>query len=274
MKKIILVVLVLFSQIGFTQIVYVDIVPDEFVKAVAPVENVRYYINMDDTGYDEFFFNHVRSGNGTPFNPNHCDFHMDGLDDAEVLLQNTYQVIRNEFGQEIGPNQVTWSNPNYEIQYGGQTYIAKVATKLNYQFAGEEGYIGIRFLKNGEWHYGWILVSVPLDQTSITVKEFAYNSLANEAINAGQTESTNVSIDEINMRFKYYPNPTNNYLTVEMEGDGKTLFFSIDGSLINTFDLTEGLHYLDLSNYNTGLYFIQMQSEYSTTELKKVVVSK
>jgi len=49
-------------------------------------------------------------------------------------------------------------------------------------------YMGVRFLINGETHYGWVrmdVVSGPTDSINITITGYAYNTVANEGLFTG-----------------------------------------------------------------------------------------
>jgi hypothetical protein len=52
------------------------------------------------------------------------------------------------------------------------------------------GYLGLRFVKDGQRHYGWAYVSVTgsiLDGFSVNLKGFAYETIAGRGITTGQT---------------------------------------------------------------------------------------
>jgi hypothetical protein len=58
-----------------------------------------------------------------------------------------------------------------------------------WQADGTDGFLGLRFQLNGLNHYGWAKVSFNdggLGDNSFTIKEFAYNDIADETIAAGQ----------------------------------------------------------------------------------------
>jgi hypothetical protein len=51
------------------------------------------------------------------------------------------------------------------------------------------GYLGLQFLIGGQTHYGWVAVTVGIDFND-KVTGYAYETTANEALNAGQTSDT------------------------------------------------------------------------------------
>lgn len=48
-------------------------------------------------------------------------------------------------------------------------------------------FLGVRITNSGATHYGWVRLDVAADASTITVKDYAYNSVASESILAGQT---------------------------------------------------------------------------------------
>lgn len=55
------------------------------------------------------------------------------------------------------------------------------------------GYVGFEFLSNGQTHFGWAHAYVSVSRGSgvtATISEFAYDTVANQSILAGQTTAT------------------------------------------------------------------------------------
>ena len=57
-----------------------------------------------------------------------------------------------------------------------------------YEWTDKEGmYLGLKFNKNGQTHYGWAQINI-VSVTQWTIKDYAYNATANKSIKAGQME--------------------------------------------------------------------------------------
>ncbi|BBO86547.1 hypothetical protein DSCO28_71130 [Desulfosarcina ovata subsp. sediminis] len=54
---------------------------------------------------------------------------------------------------------------------------------------GESGYMGIKFKISGSWHYGWIEASINAAGDEITLYSWAYEDVAGQPIDAGDTGS-------------------------------------------------------------------------------------
>jgi len=61
--------------------------------------------------------------------------------------------------------------------------------------SASNAYLGLRFLINGEYHFGWARLSVK--GAEVSLKGYAYESLANHPILAGQTEELSSSNPEM-----------------------------------------------------------------------------
>ncbi len=89
------------------------------------------------------------------------------------------------FSSSIGRGQVTLERTQGFVS-GSSTY------KLYGQWGGKSAshFLGVRFLISGKIHYGWIKLSVFKQASSLlqaTITEFAYNTVANQKMTAGQT---------------------------------------------------------------------------------------
>lgn len=103
-------------------------------------------------------------------------------------------------GAKIGPSAVFSSDNNTEIEgshanFGyrsGKSYYSKTFAG-NWGNNAKNSYVGVKFLINGETHYGWIRLTVttaPKAAMSATITAYAYETVANKVIKAGTATST------------------------------------------------------------------------------------
>ncbi|MEY5042078.1 MAG: hypothetical protein RLZZ414_1637, partial [Bacteroidota bacterium] len=99
-----------------------------------------------------------------------------------------------------------------------------------------------------------------------TVRLNIFCTLAN-----GQTESEEfikaedkieieqvLSSNNINLNFiKVYPNPTQNNIIVEVNGNYNAQLLDLTGRVLQTITLNTGQNNINLVNYPSGIYFIQ-----------------
>ena len=98
-------------------------------------------------------------------------------------------------GAKIGPSAVFSSDNNTEIEdshvdFGyrsGKSYYSKTFAG-NWGNNAKNSYLGVKFLINGQTHYGWIRLTVTTAQKgamSATITAYAYETVANKVIKAG-----------------------------------------------------------------------------------------
>ncbi|AZQ64061.1 carbohydrate-binding protein [Flammeovirga pectinis] len=79
------------------------------------------------------------------------------------------------------------------------------------------------------------------------------------------------AIDTNEVIISYYPNPVTHSLTIDLpELNQKVVVFNLDGKVIGTFELGQGKSVIDMSMYQSGIYFINIQNDQYTKQLKVV----
>jgi len=116
-----------------------------------------------------------------------------------------------------------------------------------------DGYMGLKFESGGNIYYGWARFDVSADQTTLTLKDYAYESTAATTINAGDKP---VGVSE-NLAGKVAIFNHNNILTINVNNEltnGVVEVVSTSGQIVKQFTLTSGNQELDLSELAGGLY--------------------
>lgn len=99
-------------------------------------------------------------------------------------------------GAKIGPS-AHFSNDNFASIEESQRFCSTSTCK--HPFSGLWGvtsknrFLGVRFLINGETHYGWIRLTVNTDKNGLlaaTITGYAYETIANKKIQAGVSGNT------------------------------------------------------------------------------------
>ena len=117
--------------------------------------------------------------------------------------------------------------------------------------------------------YHWFRNNVLLDDTSNTILNAQsgeyFVSVFDENgcnINSDIFKMNNSKIFDLsNSKVNIYPNPASEFLFIQFKEFGTLNIYSIQGNLINSFELNENeLFLVDLKQYNNGLYFIQIKS--------------
>lgn len=80
-----------------------------------------------------------------------------------------------------------------------------------------------------------------------------------ESEKATATVNLTVSISENNeVAFMMYPNPAENYVTIESAKAADVKIYSISGQMLSQQNISEGTSTIDLSDLNAGIYFVSV----------------
>ena len=67
-------------------------------------------------------------------------------------------------------------------------------------------------------------------------------------------------IENNEIGFIVYPNPTENNITIESVNDAEVTVYSVNGQMLSRQNISEGINTIDLSNLNSGMYFINVNN--------------
>lgn len=86
-----------------------------------------------------------------------------------------------------------------------------------------------------------------------------------------EQECSAVSVDDYQRPvFSMYPNPAKERVTVISNSEGAYRIYSSEGKVVITGEITQGFNNIYLSDYPTGLYYLELESA-EGKEIKKVV---
>jgi len=138
-------------------------------------------------------------------------------------------------------------------------------------------YLAIRFLVGADWYYGWVRVSVSVGGNSFTIQDYAYNSIPNQPILAGQTMTTAIIENSFVSSINLFPNPADNHLTIDLGNNNKNVqvtIADITGKVIYTTVATDTQRVeVNTKDFSEGIYVVVIQSA-DFTGTKKLVVVK
>lgn len=157
-------------------------------------------------------------------------------------------------GDEIGPDGSFLSNTiNYGVLasiFGGVTYGAFANTT--------DAYLGVQFDIDGSLHYGWVRLDVSVGPISVTVKDFAYEDVATEPINAGDVDVAVNNLTEAQVSTYSYGNTINVIVKDAQAGIENVRVFDVNGKAVYTNRVTNNNMAITLDNVATGMYTIQL----------------
>ncbi len=134
----------------------------------------------------------------------------------------------------------------------------------------QDSYMGVRLSLNGQIHFGWIRVM--WDGTNFIYKDFAYESTANTAINAGSSTSRINNFD-VGM-FRIYPNPAKNAFTIDNKTNiSKVKIVDLSGKEVKESTVSNANNQtIDISDLNEGVYLINLYENNKIVGYKRLIV--
>lgn len=224
---------------------------DTTISAPLLNQSQQYYLDMNDDGVDEYFFNH-----GNQMGTLVCEIYSNPPSFTNEILVENYNPAMLGYSTEISVNSTEWMNT-----YNG------VGTNALYFLGNWPGavdkYVAVRFKINNAYHYGWIGIEIPSDSTYIRIKDCAYDDVAGQMIYAGYKGVEAVQEISQSDNPKIYSYNKNIFIkfTSDIKDKISAELFDINGNSILTFTIEQETTEFNLEQLNTGIYFLFLSSE-------------
>ena len=164
-----------FTQTGNAQIIHHDINPDTTLGGGLVLS---YFIVQPPPSLAQF---HIFWNTG-----NMVYLEVHGTFGFGEVLMNADYPAKLQSGETIS-TAGTWH------EAAGPSGFLSASINGNWRSDATDKYIGFRFKSaTGDWHYGWLKMTVAAAGASFTVKEWAYQSVSGVAIKAGERASTGI----------------------------------------------------------------------------------
>ena len=252
------------------QIIYTDVNPD--VTKSAHGDAYMLDLNNDAT-VDFILHNYIVSSSGLTLTSIYAEIQNQNAIAGPVTSSYPLPFALNN-GDMISASTTPWNDTTINNGFDYLTLMVSPPYNIamgNWQNTTDK-YLPLRIKISGQDHYGWVrLSSTATTTTSVfTVKDYAYNSVANSGITAGQMPA---GINENNLSAaKIYA--YNNNITVDLGNEIKA-----EGNIIVTNILGEQVYYQNISNSKTqfilnaasGVYLVTINNE-GNTITKKVYI--
>ncbi len=184
-----IVIGMMFSASANAQIVYTDIVPDS-IFTITSLATQTYNLDINGDGTTDFLIKAARysilgvlgSNVGiTPQGSNAC------------ITTTFNQVKKLVIGDTISSSQA-WQDTTGQVLKSYSQYGFDPPTVRGEWNTVVDGYVGLQLINAGQTYYGWVRVDVSVSDSSasMTIKDYAYNTIPDQPILAGQTTVTGV----------------------------------------------------------------------------------
>jgi hypothetical protein len=138
-------------------------------------------------------------------------------------------------------------------------------------FLGTEAFVGVRFDISGATHYGWARIEMAADGSSMTVKDYAYESTAGSAINAGDTGNGTAGVNDISNDVSIRTIAGNLRIDLENVSNADIIVSNLSGQNVISDNMNSNVKVISMSDLSTGIYLVNVVTETGTTT-KKIYV--
>jgi hypothetical protein len=150
-------------------------------------------LDLNNDGAADFSFGMFSNGRGTFGSTTYLKFYLKivprGAGNAVVQGQEAKSAAAVATGKKIGPERQFGTGGLYLSLFSfNHSIVRNSGTWFNVEFA----YVGLKFLINGQAHYGWARVKFPYpgNYEYPSIYGYAYESTPNQPILTGQTSGT------------------------------------------------------------------------------------
>ena len=272
----------LFSASANAQIVYTDVTPDQVISATTIPSTEDYNIDLNNDGINDYKISCSRSGGICPLAPSsrlYINFISDSALNSNAVVTGTsitYPLAMN-LNDSISSG-LSFSSFGYLRRNTSGGPCTGTFGVWSYSI---DRYLGLKLIVGGNTYYGWarMQIDVVTGIPSCTIKDYAYNSIPNQPILAGDTGTVPTGIFEnsFSSSINLFPNPANNHLTIALGSNNKNVEVAIadmTGKIIYTTIAYETNRIeVNTSEFAEGIYIVQIQSgEFIST--KKLIIKK
>jgi hypothetical protein len=242
------------------QIEYTDIDPDEVLTGT------RFLLDLNGDGTTDYEISNDGVFSGAPPGTTARVYTSNS---SSILGLNAggnynYPFALSE-GAPIDDAQTTWiTNQNYQtLNWQGCAY-----TNSQWCDGQVDKYLGLRITIGADKYYGWVRMDMPADASSITIKDYAINTVANEGLLAGETSTAGVA-DNNFKGFNYFVADNKLDITATMSMQNISLH-NILGQQVISQKLSDNNETVEVSGLQAGVYIATVTIEGASKTFKIV----
>jgi len=277
-KATLLIFSIAISQFVFSQIIYTDVIPDDTLVPDYTTDSRTIDFDGDFTPELIIFstkvdtivsgFNVTLSGIAISTMGNtEIIAQITTIGNEDVVIADTLQTGNNI---DVGANYLSSATPSVfpGVGLGIQSDFFSVA-QGDFINNGDL-YFGVKFDISANTHYGWVRVKIDTLAESGIIYDFAYQSIADSSIFAGDTDSGFISVSNANLEevVIYAANKKLHIITGNESGN-LAIHNLLGKQLINT--QVNGNTNFDINDLSKGIYLVSFTNGINTIT-KKVYI--
>jgi hypothetical protein len=273
-RQAFIIIMLFFFSAAKAQIIYTNVNPDAKFSCSKAGCSHQYNLDLNNDGVNDFSI--IVAGSLSFCGGNHHNFSVSivPLDSNGVVPTNPLSLNAIINDQSIYDSAATTLESYYSyvlrnVCIGGMTGSWS---------SSSDGYLGLKLIKRGKTYFGWVrlLISVSSKSASVTIKDYAYNSIRNQFIAAGQSNNAKLSNAIITNKpntktgIILMPNPVQNSLRVSalpgetLTGKSATATINIYSSAMQLVQITKVTQadkndvIIPVDELAAGMYFLQL----------------
>lgn len=252
-------------RINAQNIIYTNVNPDRVVSF-----GDSFLLDINNDGYNDFRI--FQYSNSLP-----TKYDMVGI---RPKWYN--QVLGDSSGIYFYPKALNWNDPingtlskwKADISMGmSMNYQTATTDYGNWQGGVTNKYLGLRISFYGKWYYGWARLDIPANGLSFTIKDYAYDTVAFQGLNAAQGLPS--FIDEDVSQDKISVFLTGKHLIIDSRKlnltEASYHIYNIYGQLIHMGNITSSYFSADLFVLQAGVYVVKISAN-GNLYCKKILI--
>ena len=276
----------LFSASANAQIVYTDVIPDVIKRCttVGAACSKEDSIDLNNDGiYDLKLMVSTSSGplqSNPP--PRRGYVRASPLHGSSIKTDTAGYPLAMNLNDAIDANG-NWMTTPSQILIFRRSGFGTGPTVMGNWLSSSDRYLGIKLITASQTDYCWVRLTVgvaPLFDivfAFIGLKDYAYNSIPNQPILAGQTTATGIIENSFASYINLFPNPATDKLTIALGSNNKKVevtIADITGQIIyKTVATNSEKVEVNTQDIPAGIYLVQIQTaDFIAT--KKLVIEK
>ena len=242
------------------QIIYTDITPDFDQGAGQP-----YSLDLNNDGTPDFQI-HIESTSDLKIMPLNANNEVLGNPYSSGSSFYVFPYALSNGAPISNSASGSWFNNSFSV--GVQDLNYSSCSRGNWCSVTDK-YLGLRFNISGNTHYGWARLDVGASGNTWTIKDYAYNTILDEPITAGQMTLgiddnvfSEVKIVALNRSIALYNLP--------QQTDYR--LFSITGQSVLDGKIENNTHVKEANTLATGMYILELKDMDTNAVIRKKMV--
>ena len=182
-----IVTAMMFSASANAQIIYTDVNPDSTITCIGSACTKSYNVDLNNDGVSDYSISSIRNGNicqhgGLVYR---SSVSVSALNtNAVVAVTNTTYPLAMNFDNVISSGLSLSASGFVFNKYWGNCGTGT----LNLWPNSVDRYLGLKLIVGANTYYGWARMQVVFgSQPTFIIKDYAYNTIPNQPIRAGET---------------------------------------------------------------------------------------